>query len=88
MSRRLVSIRRRVDEVVRPQYDRIWSQLEQATSALQCHAWRFTAVSEPAQRIEFLEFSAAGDPRGERNVAQLLQQLDQLAPGESEDWVS
>jgi hypothetical protein len=86
--RSLVSIRRLVPGGDSAEYDLLWNQLEGAVSALGSHAWRFSAASNPARRMEFLEFSSGPDPRASESVAALLDRLDRVAPGEVEEWVA
>ena len=86
-ARQLVSLVRTVAETAHAAYDSRWEDLRGAATALGAHAWRFHSTLHPERYLEFLEFAADGDPRGDATVAGLLLALDRdLGPAEVEEW--
>ncbi|CAN5691498.1 hypothetical protein BH23GEM6_BH23GEM6_25570 [soil metagenome] len=86
MSRRLVSIRREIMDEALTSYDSAWAALEQRVTASGAHAWRFVSAAYPMRYLEFLEFAADADPRGESGVADALAAIGRIAPGTVEEW--
>ena len=85
--RSLVSQRRVVTPEQRRGYDDGWEELTRAVEALGAHAWRFVSANNPALFMEFLEFRADADPRGDSAVRESLRRLDrEAAPAEVEEW--
>ncbi len=85
-TRTLVSIRRRPAPTDSTSYEEAWGALRAAAQAQKAHAWRFRSAGDDRLFIEFLEFRAASDPRGEAAVAESLVRLDAIAPGIVEEW--
>jgi hypothetical protein len=86
--RRLVSLRRRVEGDAQKRYRELWSALAEAVIATGAHAWGFVSTGDPQLHLEFLEFRAAADPRGEAPVRLLLERLDaEVSLAETEEWL-
>ena len=69
-------------------YDRIWNEIATIVRAGGGHAWRFSSSGDPGLRLEFLEYEAGNDPRGEDTVAGLLSALDaRCGSATTEEWL-
>jgi hypothetical protein len=87
MARRLLIIHRQVPSGSGPDYDRAWMQLREAAAGVPCHAWRYRSTRSGDSFVEFLEYAAAGDPRGNLEVSEALRALERVAAGEIEEWL-
>jgi hypothetical protein len=86
-ARTLVSLRRRVPAPLRDAHAAAWAQLHREATARGAHAWRFASAADPELYLEFLEFSADADPRGNTEVSGALARLDEVGAAEVEQWV-
>lgn len=86
MTRRLVSIRRRIGPDAIADYRRSWSAVRDAVEATGAHAWAFSSAARRGEMMEFLEFRAGSDPREDPRVAALLGELDRAHDGVTEEW--
>lgn len=86
MTRRLVSLRRRVAAEQDQAYRTLWEEARRLATEHGAHAWRFAAATDPRERLEFLEFRADADPRREPELAAVLRRLDGIAAANVEEW--
>lgn len=86
MARRLVSIRRRVPAGDAGAYSAAWSRARRAVEASGAHAWAFASAADASERIEFLEFADASDPRDDPGVASALDALGRAYGGTIDEW--
>lgn len=87
MKRRiLVSVRREVAPPHREEYHAAWARARELAGARGAHAWRFVAADDPGRFLEFLEFAAGDDPRGDEELARALRRLEEHGSGRAEQW--
>lgn len=88
IERRLLCIRRRVTAQRESEYHALWSKLAGRLGESGSHAWRFAAPDDRAERLEFLEFEAARDPRDDAEARAILARLnDEIAAASVEEWL-
>lgn len=85
--RRLLSLKRRV-ALRDSNYDALWADLARGIRESGGHAWRFSAAGDPDLRLEFIEYEAGDDPRGNAVIAEILAELERtVAPAMLEEWL-
>lgn len=86
--RRLLCLRRHVPADREQEYRALWSVLASRVAEAGSHAWRFAAPGHRAERLEFLEFEAVHDPRGDAEARGILGRLnDEIAVARVEEWL-
>lgn len=88
IERKLLCLRRRVPADREQEYRGLWSELVSRVAEGGSHAWRFAAPGNPAERLEFLEFEAARDPRESSEPRAILARLDaDIGKASVEEWL-
>lgn len=86
VDRRLLCLRRTVDPGREREYRALWAELKGLAENSGAHAWRFASPSDPAERLEFLEYEAGHDPR--REAGAILARLDsEIGAASVEEWL-
>ncbi len=85
-TRRLVSTRRKVAAALSGEYDATWAKLREEATTSGAHAWRFVSAAYPTEYLEFLEFASATDPRARQQAMDVIEELERLGRGATEEW--